>query len=650
MNRERKDTRTRTGSVIMRGLNRATAWLYALIASSLLGRTLGGYGKANRAFENSRLYALLHGAHKRSDRLLVRLRLRLARVMEQSLIRRAADTLASALMRCSVNTYGVFSFFFGCYSIISYMLLLYSDTEVSRSFLVTGVLMVAAALPMFATGKPLARALGESRFFRTLLVGALGISNDKLDSTPQRGEEHYLIAMLAAIVGGLLTIVVPPYVIPLAILLLVALRMVLQQPEIGLLLAVFSAPLLTLLDGYRPTAVLLFTVALTTVSYLLKIVGGQRIFRMELSDYAVLSFMLMLAFGGIVTRGGVSSLRSAMSYCTLMLGYFLTVNLVRSTQWLHRILGALLSSGVLVAVLGITQKLLTDTGAEYFDPVLFADIDGRVFSTLENPNMLAEYLILLIPFTVGLMLLQKRLLHGFGFALCAALYGACLVYTWSRGAWLGALVSVVLLLLMMGSRSLSRLLLCAIPAAALLHYLPETVIRRFVSIGSMTDTSIRYRVYLWQGVGDMLADYWMCGVGVGEHAFSEIYTRYALPGIESAAHSHSLYLQLLCELGVVGLVLFVLSVGLILCRAATYLRGRSDKASRVIVASGICAIVALLLMGVTDHIWYNYRIFYLFWIVMGLTVAQMRIGEEALAYEEPVRRNTKTGSEAILYF
>ena len=97
-------------------------------------------------------------------------------------------------------------------------------------------------------------------------------------------------------------------------------------------------------------------------------------------------------------------------------------------------------------------------------------------------------------------------------------------------------------------------------------------------------------------------------------------------------------------------MLFVLSVGLILCRAATYLRGRSDKASRAIVASGICAIVALLLMGVTDHIWYNYRIFYLFWIVMGLTVAQMRIGEEALAYEEPVRRNTKTGSEAILYF
>ena len=650
MNREQKNTHVRTGSVLWRGLNRVTAWLYALIANSLIGRVLGGYRRASGAFESSRLYGLLYGEHKRSDRLLFRLRLRLAREMERSWIGRGLDVLFSSLMHCSLNSYAVFCFFFGCYSILSYMLLSYSATGAPVSFLATGAIMVLVAIPLFMTGKPLARTLGESRFFRTLLVDTLGISKDKLDCVPARGKEHFLAAMIAAVPAGLLTIVVPPYAIPLAVLLIVLLRMIMRQPEIGLLLAVFAAPVLTLLEGYRPTAVLLGLVALTTVSYLLKIVGGKRVFRMELTDYAVLLFLLILASGGLVTRGGQASLRSAMTYVTLMLGYFLTVNLVRETKWLHRVLGALLSSGVIVALIGVAQSFLSDAGSEYLDPVLFADIDGRVFSTLENPNMLAEYLILLLPFAVGLMLMQRRLLHGVGFLLCSALYGTCLVYTWSRGAWVGALASLILLFLMMGPRALSRMLLAAIPAAALLHYVPETVARRFLSIGSMTDTSIRYRMYLWQGVGEMLSDYWICGVGVGEHAFSEVYAGYALPGIESAMHSHSLYLQLLCELGAPGLVAFLLAVGLVLCRALSYLRGRTDRYSRVIVACGASAIIAMLLMGATDYIWYNYRIFFLFWIVVGLTVAQVRIGEETLTYEQPARKNTKTGSEAILYY
>ena len=54
----------------------------------------------------------------------------------------------------------------------------------------------------------------------------------------------------------------------------------------------------------------------------------------------------------------------------------------------------------------------------------------------------------------------------------------------------------------------------------------------------------------------MLGDYWLTGVGVGESAFCTIYAGYALSGIETAMHAHSLYLQLLCSLGIVGLLVF----------------------------------------------------------------------------------------------
>lgn len=45
-------------------------------------------------------------------------------------------------------------------------------------------------------------------------------------------------------------------------------------------------------------------------------------------------------------------------------------------------------------------------------------------------------------------------------------------------------------------------------------------------------------------------------------------------------------------------------------------------------AAGFCGVFAVLLQGVTDYVWYNYRIFLLFWLIIGLTSA---IGRTARA-------------------
>jgi hypothetical protein len=60
----------------------------------------------------------------------------------------------------------------------------------------------------------------------------------------------------------------------------------------------------------------------------------------------------------------------------------------------------------------------------------------------------------------------------------------------------------------------------------------------------------------------------------------------------------------------------------------------------------LCGIVSLLLMGMTDHIFYNYRIFLLFWLVVGIAVAQIRIGRTEAAREAPYYPLTGAGSVA----
>jgi O-antigen ligase len=246
-----------------------------------------------------------------------------------------------------------------------------------------------------------------------------------------------------------------------------------------------------------------------------------------------------------------------------------------------------------------------------------------------------------LPVLLSVTVTQKRPLNGFWLLLGCGVVGVCLVLTWSRGAWLGALACVLLFLLLMGHKALSYLLLAVAPTVAIVHYLPGQMLRRFISIGSLQDSSIRYRVHLWEGVGKMLGDYWYCGVGVGEAAFCEVYSRYALPGIAGAMHAHNLYLQLLCELGVVGLSMFLVTIVMFICYALWYATGRGERSGRMMVLGGMCGIIAVLLMGLTDHIFYNYRIFLIFWLLIGIVVAQIRVGRAEMMRTEPAHMSGK---------
>ncbi|MBQ8718729.1 MAG: O-antigen ligase family protein, partial [Clostridia bacterium] len=567
---------------LLQRLHAFTAFLYACIAGSLFGQLRTVYARLQIAYENGAISAVLRSRRKRHDRLLFRMRLALASLIEKSAGYRLMARLRRTLLLCSLNTYGIFSFFFGCFTVVSYLMAQYFRQDEPVSYLVTGVAMIALSLPLLFSDKPLGRALGGSLVFRSLLVRVCGIPAEKLDGVGRsderddRGEEHYFLSLLLAVVMGLFCSLadVAPYAVPATVLIVVGLQLIMLYPEIGLLMIAFFAPLMTLFDGEHPTLLLLGGVGVTMLAILLKLIGGKRVFRPDLLDSCVLTLAALYLLGGLITRGGRASFSSALVYVALLCCYVLAVGLLRTQAWVRRIVGAFSVSLILVSLLGIAQYFFADIGLQYVDRTLFSDLGARVFSTLENPNMLAEYLILGLPVLLSVTVTQKRPLNGFWLLLGCGAVGACLVLTWSRGAWLGALVCALLFILLMGHKALSYLLLAAVPTVALIHYLPGQMLRRFVSIGSLQDSSIRYRVHLWEGVGKMLGDYWYCGVGVGEAAFCEVYSRYALPGIAVAMHAHNLYLQLLCERGVVGLIMFVVTVIMVVCYALSSITGR----------------------------------------------------------------------------
>lgn len=125
----------------------------------------------------------------------------------------------------------------------------------------------------------------------------------------------------------------------------------------------------------------------------------------------------------------------------------------------------------------------------------------------------------------------------------------------------------------------------------------------------------------------MAKEYLWCGIGTGIDTFRAVYPHFALEGIETAPHSHSLYLEILIEQGLLGLLLFLLIIFLFTQSVFTYLRHsnkQTERTMRLFSCAGLCAVLAYLIHGFTDYVWYNYRIFCLFWMILALVTSCRR--------------------------
>jgi O-antigen ligase len=251
---------------------------------------------------------------------------------------------------------------------------------------------------------------------------------------------------------------------------------------------------------------------------------------------------------------------------------------------------------------------------------MFSGIAGRVTSFFDNPNVLGEYIILLFPLLLVLLLNMRGFKKRFLLVLAIAISSLCLVWTWSRGAWVGFIVGITLFFLIYSRKTLAVLLAVGASLPFIGYFLPSDIVGRFMSIGNMSDSSTYYRVFTWRGVLRMLKEVWLSGIGVGQTAFEQYYPLFAYAGTEASPHAHNLAMQIISDSGIFGFVTFIIIIFLFLQNGFEFIKKNPGK-ERLTVAAGIAGVVSFLVMGMFDYVWYNYRVFFLFWIIIALTVS-----------------------------
>ena len=335
-----------------------------------------------------------------------------------------------------------------------------------------------------------------------------------------------------------------------------------------------------------------------------------------------ISGWLLLMLGIAVLATGFSPVTPAAFKGLLKLISYLGVYallrqlLEQAPLWWDRLVAALLGGELLSSVLAIRQ-LYGDTSelARWADPNSVADGTIRVYGPLENPNLLAGYLIPILPIAL-IALLRWRSWPQRLFAASALLLGSSALFlSYSRGGWLGmvAALGVAALLLVLRQtrhwpplwRRLFPLLLIAVAVCVLVVAVTqiEPLRIRVMSLAAgRGDSSNNFRINVWLAAIEMIQERPWLGIGPGNSAFNLIYPLYQQPKF-NALSAYSVPLELLVEGGIPNLIA---ALGLLFASLRTglsQLKGESSWALPALAA--VAAIAGLCVQGATDTIFFR---------------------------------------------
>ena len=391
---------------------------------------------------------------------------------------------------------------------------------------------------------------------------------------------------------------------------------ILSKYEYGVYATIFLAP-------FIPTMACAGLVILTFISFFIyRLQHNELKFKLDAVGFLIFSLILVFGLFSITSLTPKSSIKIWLLYGPFIAFSFLLVSAVNTKRRLKYVLSLFITSGFLVSLYGLYQQFFgkVDSSA-WLDPTMFTEITGRVYSTLENPNVLGEYLLLLIPVCAAMIYACKAHLAKFYYfvVLCSSIL--CMVFTQSRGCWVGLILIAAVFAIFVDR----RLLAVGILAAFVLPFvLPTSIITRFTSIGNINDSSTSYRVYIWLGTLNMLKDFGIYGIGLGSDAYNKIYPFYSYSSI-IAPHAHNIYLQLLCETGIIGLGVFLSTM--VISLKKIFLGYLSDKKGLcgIVCIAVVAGLLGFLLQGAFDYVWYNYRVFLIFWMTLAIGIAARRV-------------------------
>lgn len=268
------------------------------------------------------------------------------------------------------------------------------------------------------------------------------------------------------------------------------------------------------------------------------------------------------------------------------------------------------------------------------------DVMTRVYGTLQtlNPNLFGGYLVATLPCLFGsfiIGLLDKKYKVAGGFLILSLITSIALILSGCRGAYLGSLAISVCFFGFLGKfiwesqrelfKKIYLYVLGTIIAFSTCVVLFVSSIRtRIFSIFAMrNDSSTSFRMNVYQSAFHMFKDNWLLGIGIGNQNFREVYGIYMRTGFD-ALSAYCVFLEIAVESGIFALIAFLAFLGTLIYKSIKFILNCKDLKLAAIVAIAITSVIAVMVHGLVDTIFFRPQLQFVFWTMVAFVSVTLR--------------------------
>ncbi|MFI0771012.1 O-antigen ligase family protein [Streptomyces sp. NPDC021218] len=306
---------------------------------------------------------------------------------------------------------------------------------------------------------------------------------------------------------------------------------------------------------------------------------------------------------------------------TALATFYLLVGVRRAQPESWRAVALLALAAVAAAATSAFAQVTNEVPTGFCRTGLFTDVDCdsggpgsmiRATGTFANPNLLAAFLVLLTPIALlAAVTVAERTARVAVVSVGLIGYGAVLT-TFSRA---GCVAAVAGLLVLGGAYWLApRLGQWGVRTLTVVGPAGLVAVTVALWVVSRAGDSLGVRGQAWKAAVGLAVDQPL-GVGLGRAGDA---VSAAVPGGRTFVHAHNMWLNWLAEAGVAGLLGMVLVTVIAL---ATAVRAAREKSVAGVV--GLAALTGFFLAATVDHPANLDRIAMLFWLVLGLVMAEV---------------------------
>lgn len=273
--------------------------------------------------------------------------------------------------------------------------------------------------------------------------------------------------------------------------------------------------------------------------------------------------------GNVAIFGTYDRWEGLLTITTYALLFWLAVQSMsgeRDARWL---IWSLLFSGYVVAAVALLQSTLGVLGGGYFQTPNYIRAD----STMAHPDFLGIFLAMLLPVAFGKLVSRRPGLSRLLAANLVVVLSLGLVVTYTRSAWIGAVIGVAVVLALRGGR-FRPLPLIAFAAVLVLGFaalagivalrpssaqgdVASGLYARIVSIADPTSASVAERLAVWKDTPALIASRPI--LGYGPDTFGLVWPQFQTTNRNGVLFDkpHEEVLGVLATQGVVGLLAYL---------------------------------------------------------------------------------------------